>query len=186
MSDSNLIKKAQKFALAKHSNQKKQDGVTSFSKHLEGVVSRLKNIGIENEEILSAAWLHDVLEHSETTFDEVNEIFGNTISVLVLSLSKNTNLPKKEQESQYIEQLKNSDFPTKVIKICDISSNLKELTNSPISKTQKNKKVKKMFRYTRVIKEELSTAKEQYPKIIDIFDGINSVGKKFRQRPIGI
>ena len=186
MSDYSIVKKAQKFAFDKHKNQKKQDGVTQFSKHLEGVVSRLKNIGVEDEEILSAAWLHDVLEHSETTFDELNEIFGNTVSVLVLSLSKNTDLPKKEQESQYIEQLKKSNFQTKIIKICDISSNLKDLADSPISKPQKNKKVKKMFRYARVIKEELTNNKEKYPRIIEIVDGINSVGKKFRQRPIVI
>ncbi|MDX1441309.1 MAG: HD domain-containing protein [Nitrosopumilaceae archaeon] len=182
--ETNVIEKAQKFAYDRHKNQKKQDGVTLFSTHLEGVVNRLKNLGVTDKEILSAAWLHDVLEHTHTTFDEVNEIFGNKIAVLVLSLSKDMTLSKKEQENQYVHQLKNSNFHTQLIKICDISTNLKELPNAPISKTQKSKKIKKLFHYARILRKDLSENKEQYPKIQEIIDGINSVGQKFRQRPI--
>ena len=75
---------AKKFAREKHKNQKRKDGVTPFYDHLEGVVNRLKNLGISNQDVLSAAWLHDVIEDTNTTFDEINEIFGNIISVLVL------------------------------------------------------------------------------------------------------
>ena len=132
-----MVAKAKRFALEKHKNQKRKDGNSSFSDHLEGVVNRLKNLGITNQEILSAAWLHDTIEHTDTTFDEINKIFGNTISVLVLSLSKDLNLPNKEKEFQYIQQLKKSDPQAKIIKFCDISANLKDIANSPLSKTQK-------------------------------------------------
>jgi hypothetical protein len=71
-----------------------------------------------------------------------------------------------------------------MIKFCDISANLKDIANAPISKTQKNKQIKKLFRYLRVIKKELSETKSNYPKIQELIDGINSIGTKFRQRPI--
>jgi guanosine-3',5'-bis(diphosphate) 3'-pyrophosphohydrolase len=180
----NIASKAQKFAYEKHKNQKRKDGVTPFSEHLEGVVNRLKNLGVANQDVLCAAWLHDIIEHSDTTFDEINEIFGNTISVLVLSLTKDSELAKKERESQYIQQLKDSTPEAKMIKFCDISANLKDIANAPISKTQKNKQIKKLFRYLRVIKKELSETKSNYPKIQELTDGINSIGTKFRQRPI--
>jgi len=179
-----ITSKAQKFAYEKHKNQKRKDGITPFSEHLEGVVNRLKNLGIVNQDVLSAAWLHDIIEHSDTTFDEINEMFGNTISVLVLSLTKDSGLSKKERELQYIQQLKDSTSETKIIKFCDISANLKDITNAPISKTQKNKQIKKLFIYLRVIKKGLSETKSNYPKIQELIDGINSVGTKFRQRPI--
>jgi len=179
-----IASKAKEFAFKKHKNQKRKDGIGSFSDHLEGVVNRLKNLGITNQEILSAAWLHDTIEHTDTTFDEINKIFGNTVSVLVLSLSKDMNLPNKEKELQYIQQLKNSDPLAKIIKFCDISANIKDIANSPLSKTQKNKKVKKLYRYLRVIKKELSKQKSSYPKIQELEDGINSVGLKFHQRTI--
>ncbi len=181
-----IISKAQKFACEKHKNQKRKDGVTPFSEHLEGVVNRLKNLGITNQDVLCAAWLHDTIEHTETTFDEINEIFGNTISVLVLSLSKNSELSRKERETQYIQQLKDSTQQAKIIKLCDISANLKDIVNAPFSKTQKNKQTKKLFHYIRVIKKELSEINSEYPKIQELIDGINSVGTKFRQRPIVI
>ncbi len=180
----NIASKAQKFAYEKHKNQKRKDGVTPFSEHLEGVVNRLKNLGVANQDVLCAAWLHDIIEHSDTTFDEINEIFGSTISVLVLSLTKDSELAKKERESQYIQQLKDSTPEAKMIKFCDISANLKDIANAPISKTQKNKQIKKLFRYLRVIKKELSETKSNYPKIQELTDGINSIGTKFRQRPI--
>ncbi|MFZ9006685.1 MAG: HD domain-containing protein [Nitrosopumilaceae archaeon] len=179
-----LFEKARNFALEKHKNQKRPDGITPFYKHLEGVVFRLKNIGIVNNEILSAAWIHDVLEKTETSFDEINEIFGNSVSVLVLSLTKDSNLPKKEIESQYVQQLKNASTEAKLIKLCDISANVKDVSNSTMSKTQKNKRIKKLFHYLRIIKKDLSEQKENYPKIQELIDGINGVGIKFRQRPI--
>lgn len=180
------FEKAKKFALEKHKNQKRPDGITPFHKHLEGVVFRLKNLGVTNIEILSSAWLHDVLEKSDTTFDEVNDIFGNSISVTVLSLTKNPTLSSKEIESQYVQQLKNAPPGAKLIKLCDISANLKDISASSISKTQKNKKIRKLFHYLRVIKNDLSKQKENYPKIQELIDGINVVGSKYRQRPVSI
>ena len=181
-----LSERAKKFALEKHKNQKRPDGLTPFYQHLEGVVFRLKNLGIANNDILSAAWLHDVLEKTETEFDEINEIFGNSVSVLVLSLTKDCNLPKKEVELQYVQQLKNATFEAKLIKLCDISANVKDISNASMSKTQKNKQIKKLFHYLRIIKKDLSERKENYPKIHELIDGINAVGVKFRQRPIFI
>lgn len=180
-----LIGRAEKFACEKHRNQKKGSN-TPFSDHLEAVVSRLKNLGVTNDDVLSAAWLHDTIEKTDTTFDELNEVFGNTISVLVLSLSKNFQLSKKERESQYVQQLKKATFETKLIKLCDISANLKDITNSSLSKNQKNKQVKKLFHYLRVIKKDLSENIIDYPKIRELIEKINIAGGKFKQRPITV
>ena len=181
-----LIEKAKRFAFEKHRNQKRKDGITPFSDHLEGVVNRLKNMGVSDNNVLCAAWLHDVIEKTDASFDEINEIFGNTISVLVLSLSKDMNLSKKDRELQYVQQLKNSTIEAKIIKICDISANLRDVSNAPISKTQKNKLIKKLFHYLRIIKKDMSESKSNFPKIQELLDGINSIGVKYRQRPITI
>ncbi len=181
-----IVGKAKKFAVGKHKNQKRRDGITSFSSHLEGVVNRLKNLGVTNEEILSAGWLHDVIEYTDTTFEEINEVFGNTISVLVLALTKDLNLSNKERELQYIQQLKILTPQSRIIKFCDISANLKEISNSSLSKSQKNKQVRKLFHYLRIIKTGLSDLKPNYPRFQELMEGINSTGKKFHQRPINI
>ena len=137
-----IVLGAKKFAQEKYKNQKRKDGVTPYSDHLEGVVNRLKNLGVIDKEVLCAAWLHDIIENTDVTFDQINERFGREVAVIVLSLSKDQNISKKDRETQYINQLKDASFQTKIIKLCDISANLKDLANAPISKTQKNKQIK--------------------------------------------
>ena len=180
------ILNAKKFALDKHKNQTKKDGVTSYNDHLEGVVFRLKNLGITDADIISAAWLHDTLEKTDATFDEIIQRFGREVATVVLSLSKNTSLARKDMEIQYIKQLKEASIGAKIIKLCDISSNIKELPDAPLSKTQKNKKIRRILHYLRIIKKEISEEKSNYPKIQEIVDGINAVAIKFKQRPISI
>jgi (p)ppGpp synthase/HD superfamily hydrolase len=177
---------AKKFAQEKHKNQKRKDGITPYSEHLEGVVNRLKNLGVTDKNVLCAAWLHDIIEDTDATFDQINERFGRDVAVMVLSLSKDQNIPKKDREMQYINQLKDATFQTKIIKLCDISANLKDIANAPISKTQKNKQIKKILHYLRVIKNDISENKPKYPKIQEIIDGINTICIKFSQKPIAI
>jgi (p)ppGpp synthase/HD superfamily hydrolase len=179
-----MVLGAKKFAQEKHKNQKRKDGVTSYSDHLEGVVNRLKNLGVTDKDVLCAAWLHDIIEDTDATFDQINERFGREVAVIVLSLSKDQNIPKKDREMQYVNQLKDAPFKTKIIKLCDISANLKDLANAPISKTQKNKQIKKILHYLRVIKNDISENKSGYPKIQEIIDGINTICVKFNQKPI--
>ena len=134
------ILKAEKFARERHKNQTKRDGVTSLIDHLEGVVFRLKNLGITDADVISAAWLHDILEKTDVTFEEIIQRFGREVSTTVLSLSKDSNLSRKERENQYIKQLQDAPIEAKIIKLCDISSNIKDLSNAPLSKTQRIKK----------------------------------------------
>ena len=179
-----IILGAKKFAQEKHKNQKRKDGVTPYSDHLEGVVNRLKNLGVTDKDVLCAAWLHDIIEDPDVTFDQINERFGREVAVIVLSLSKDQNILKKDREIQYISQLKDASFQTKIIKLCDISANLKDLANAPISKTQKNKQIKKILHYLRIIKNDIIENKSEYPKIQEMIDGINTICVKFNQKPI--
>jgi len=179
-----MVLRAKKFAYAKHKNQKTRNGIMPYSYHLEGVVSRLKNLGVTDKNILCAAWLHDIIEKTDVNFDQVNKIFGREIAVMVLSLTKDNDLSKKDRETQYIIQLKEATLQAKIIKLCDISANLKDITDSTISPTQKNKQIKKITHYLRAIKNEIIENKLSYPRIQEIFDGVNVICVKFKQKPI--
>jgi len=186
MEDSERARNARDFAQEKHKNQKKSDGVTSHFEHLEGVVYRLKSIGIADSNVICAAWLHDILEKTDVTLDEVIQRFGKESAVLVLSLTKSKDIPKKDIEAQYIKQLRESSIEAKIIKLCDISSNIKDISNSTLSKTQKNKKIRKIMHYLKVIRKDIAEKKSEYPKIQEIIDGINSVLTKLKQPTISV
>ncbi len=86
---------AQSFAMKAHRGQTKKDG-TKVTAHLQDVILKLTNLGITDEKILAAGWLHDVLEEGDTSPQELEEIFGKDITSLVLPLTKNALLSKKK------------------------------------------------------------------------------------------
>ena len=68
----NLILKATQFSALKHHDQKRKDGKTPYIIHPISVAMILSDIGgIDDEEILSAALLHDTIEDTDTTAGEI-------------------------------------------------------------------------------------------------------------------
>ena len=131
-----LLENAELFAKLKHAGKLKKSG-TTYSIHLENVVNRLKSLGVIEEEILCTGWLQDILEETDTDFDELFEKFGRRIAVLTLSLTKtkfviDTNddstfsltkkrsIPEKQRQKEYATRMKESDTDAKLIKLCDI------------------------------------------------------------------
>ena len=137
-----IVKSAELFAKKKHAGQVRNDGITPYSKHLEDVVNRLKSLGVIDEELLSAGWLHDVIEETDISFDNLYEQFGNRIAVIVSSLTKDNTLPRKQREKAFNRQLREASFDAKLIKLCDISANFSDLKNHNISKSKKLREIK--------------------------------------------
>ena len=178
-----LVKSAELFAKSKHAGQFRADGTTPYSKHLDDVVNRLKSLGVIDEQIFCAGWLHDTIEKTETTFDNLYEQFESEIAVLVSSLSKDMTLTRKKREQEYVKQLKEASFDAKLIILCDISANLSALKNYDASKSKKLRPVRQIRHYLTVIKNDL-IENTDYPKIITLFESINQILKLFGQRPI--
>ena len=183
-----LLENAELFAKSKHAGKLKKSGIT-YSNHLENVVSRLKSLGIIDEEVLCAGWLHDILEDTDTSFDELFEKFGRRIAVLTLSLTKTKfvidtdddstlsltkkrAIPEKQRQKEYAVKIKESEIDAKLIKLCDISANLGDLKKQTISKTKKRKILKK-FRYYLLIIEKDLVENTEYPKAITLLETIN-------------
>ncbi|MDC4212444.1 MAG: HD domain-containing protein [Candidatus Nitrosopumilus limneticus] len=196
-----LLKNAELFAKAKHAGKLKKSG-TTYSNHLENVVSRLKSLGVIDEEVLCAAWLHDILEDTDTSFDELFEKFGRRIAVMILSLTKTKfvidtdddstlsltkkrAIPEKQREKEYAIKIKESDIEAKLIKLCDISANLSDLKKQTISKTKKRKILKKFRHYISIIEKDLKENTE-YPKTIMLLETINESLKIQTQNGIKI
>ena len=180
-----IIKSAELLAKKKHSGQLRKDGITTYSKHLEDVVGRLKSLGVVDEAILCAGWLHDTIEDTETSFEDLFAQFESEIAVLVLSLSKDMSFTRKKREQRYVKQLKLSSSNAKLIKLCDISANLSDLKNWDTSKSEKLRQVKKLRHYLNIIKNDL-ISNTDYPKIITLIESVNQILKQFRLRPISL
>ncbi len=178
-----ISESAESYAKERYVATVRKDGVLHID-HLRGVVTRLKSIGISDEEVLATGWLYEMINDMKSTFDEIDKRFGSRISVLVLSLSKDTSLPKGQIENQYLKQLKESSVEAKLVKLCDTSTSLKSLKNSALSKTRRIKYLKKELHYLSIIRPELLKAKVQYPGIQNIFNGINETISHYGQRKV--
>ena len=129
----NKVTKAKIFAKKKHKHLFRKDKKTPYWKHLEQVVKRLEKLGIKDQEILCAGWLHDTIEDTDTDFDDIKENFGKNVAEIVSSVTKDTRLIQKKREQNYILQLKKASWQAKVVKLGDIVSNIADLQNSDFS-----------------------------------------------------
>ena len=139
-------------------------------------------MGVIDEELLSAGWLHDIIKDTDTNFDNLYEQFGNMIAVIVSSLTKDKTLPRKQREKAYNIQLKEASFDAKLIKLCDISANLSDLKNYDASKSKKLREIKQKRHYLTIIKKNLINT--NYPKIVTLLEPINQILKRYGQRTI--
>lgn len=118
-----LTLKARIFARDKHQGQKDSDGNDYFESHLMQVHAIVLQI-TDEPEMLAAALLHDTLEDTKTTYEELLKEFGNRVADLVMEL---THEGKKDEKGFYFPRLKSKDAI--LIKFADRLSNLSRMSS---------------------------------------------------------
>ena len=129
----NIFIKAVAFAAEKHRNQRRKDADASpYINHPIALANVLANEGgIANEDVLCAAILHDTVEDTETTEQELIETFGIKIASIVMEVTDDKSLPKAERKLKQIEHAAHSSHEAKLVKLADKISNLRDLISAP-------------------------------------------------------
>lgn len=70
------------FAAIKHGNQQ-YSGCLPYTHHLAAVEAVLRRFGVEDQNMLQASWLHDIVEDTGTKLKEISEMFGDEVAELV-------------------------------------------------------------------------------------------------------
>jgi guanosine-3',5'-bis(diphosphate) 3'-pyrophosphohydrolase len=92
----------------------------------------LANVGkVEDFDVLIAAILHDTIEDTETTEEEITELFGETVCGYVLEVTDDKSLPKDERKQLQIEHAPHLSTGAKLIKLGDKISNITDVMNNP-------------------------------------------------------
>ena len=133
------IIKAYEFAAQKHKMQRRKDPNKSpYINHPIQVASLLSQAGVTNHEIICAGILHDTIEDTKTTYEELIQEFGKNIATLVMECTDDKSLPKVERKKLQIEHAYNISFGAKLVKLADKYANLSDIqTNPPASWSQK-------------------------------------------------
>jgi guanosine-3',5'-bis(diphosphate) 3'-pyrophosphohydrolase len=129
----NRLLSAIAFAAHKHRDQRRKDLVASpYINHPIGLANVLANeAGIEDERILIAAILHDTIEDTETTEQELIRDFGKEVAEIVMEVTDDKTLSKAERKQLQIEHAATISRRAKVVKLADKICNLRDIANSP-------------------------------------------------------
>lgn len=123
--------KAVTFAAWKHRHQIRKDGRTPYIAHPFRVAMIVRDIfGVADDDVLTAALLHDTIEDTITDYDEINNAFGERVAVLVAALTKNMALPESEREESYDRQLAAAPWEARLIKLADVFDNITDVPNA--------------------------------------------------------
>jgi guanosine-3',5'-bis(diphosphate) 3'-pyrophosphohydrolase len=126
--DIKLFAKCLNFAAVKHCNQRRLDKEKSpYINHPIGVMNILSDVGITDLNTLMGALLHDTVEDTDTTFEEIEEHFGYEVRKMVEEVTDDKTLPKMERKRLQIEHAKGASDQAKLIKLADKIYNLRDL-----------------------------------------------------------
>ena len=128
-----ILLRALRFAAEKHSHQRRKDAHASpYINHPIQVAETLWIIGgVRDYVLIAAALLHDTLEDTETTPDEIKQLFGQEILHLVQEVTDDQSLPKLERKRLQIQHAPSISPAAKQLKLADKICNVSDIINSP-------------------------------------------------------
>ena len=129
--DMDLVQKAVEYADAKHKHQKRKDG-SPYIIHPLAVAQIVAEIGLDQDAILGAL-LHDCIEDTDASHDDISKIFGETVAELVEGVTKLTKANFTTTEQREMENLRkmfmamSKDIRVVLIKIADRLHNMRTM-----------------------------------------------------------
>ena len=121
------------FSAEKHKNQRRKDAqITPYINHPIDLVNVLVNEGgVMSWDVLCAALLHDVIEDTQTTEEELVAKFGKKVAAIVMEVSDDKSLAKEVRKSLQIAHAPFASHEAKLVKLADKICNLRDILVSP-------------------------------------------------------
>ena len=129
--DMELIDRAVEYADTKHQSQKRKDG-SPYIIHPLAVAEVVAEMGLDIDAILGAL-LHDCIEDTDASHDEIERLFGTTVAELVEGVTKLTRANFSSSEQAQMENLRkmfmamSKDIRVVLIKIADRLHNMRTM-----------------------------------------------------------
>jgi len=130
--DTNLVDRAVEFAVRKHSGDVRKGTKTPYIIHTMEAAAIVAGM-TEDQELIAAAVLHDTLEDTDTSYDELAEAFGERVAKFVKKESEDKQADRpaeetwKERKQATLDQLKEADHETRILVLGDKLSNIRAI-----------------------------------------------------------
>ncbi len=136
--DIEKIEKAYNFAESAHGDQKRVSGLP-YILHPISVACILVNLGMDTDSVV-AALLHDVVEDTEISLDDIKKDYGEDIALIIDGLTKLKKIKYSNREEQQAENLRkmliamSNDIRVIIIKLADRTHNMRTIEVMPEQK----------------------------------------------------
>ncbi len=121
------------FAAHKHRAQRRKD--VEASPYINHPIALARTLtvegGVSDLKTLIAAVLHDTVEDTDTSFEEIGATFGAKVADIVREVTDDTSLPKAERKRLQIEHAPHMSRRAALVKLADKTSNLRDVAASP-------------------------------------------------------
>jgi len=168
--------KAVAFAADKHRKQCRKDAEASpYINHPIALANVLANEGgVVDAAVLCAAVLHDTIEDTSTTEDELRAVFGSEITSIVLEVSDDKSLEKHVRKQLQIDRARDASQKAKLVKLADKICNLRDILASPPAEWSAQRKQEYFDWAGRVV----DGLRGVHPGLESVFDDLRQRGRE--------
>lgn len=128
-----MLLRALSFAAEKHQNERRKgEKQLPYINHPIQVANTLWEVGrVHDLEVLAAALLHDTLEDTDATPDEIRTLGGDAVLALVKEVTDDKSLPKHKRKQRQVAHAAHASPQAKLIKLADKINNVIDLSHEP-------------------------------------------------------
>jgi guanosine-3',5'-bis(diphosphate) 3'-pyrophosphohydrolase len=127
-----MILRAAAFAAERHREQRRKGADSSpYINHPLALANLLAECGVDDPLVIAAALLHDTVEDTATTHQELLDAFGADVAGVVAEVTDDKALPKAERKRLQVEHAAHLSERAKLVKLADKVCNLRDLSASP-------------------------------------------------------
>jgi len=162
-----ILFKALAFSAEKHRTQKRKDiDKSPYINHPIALANILAQRWVIDENVLCAAILHDTIEDTKTTADELRKHFGEKITSIVLEVSDDKSLDKDVRKQLQIDHAASLSKEAKLVKLADKIANITDIINTPPVNWSKERK-QEYFAWAKAVVNKLRGAHQGLEKEFD-------------------
>lgn len=120
------------YAARQHAHQRRKGAASEpYVNHVIEVAARVAQSPLADADTVIAALLHDVVEDTDGTADDIAARFGATVAAIVVEVTDDKSLPKPERKARQVETVASKSEAARRIKLADKAANLAAIAQSP-------------------------------------------------------
>jgi GTP diphosphokinase / guanosine-3',5'-bis(diphosphate) 3'-diphosphatase len=167
MTDLKIISDALCFAMECHRDQRRKDkNATPYINHLIGTMRNVVDAGINDIATICAAILHDTIEDTTATHNDLLNDFGKEIADIVMECTDDKTKEKAERKRLQVANAAGKSDKAKIVKMADKLYNTNDLLTNPPPDWDENK-IKEYFNWAKTVTDQMKGVNAFLEKSLD-------------------